>query len=554
MSRTKKSIFNAILLCSLFCIMTPASVYGDVINAATQISITAEEISSQNIESYFNSVQEGYNIGNPLTSIEALIKIDNLTTSEPGNKDLKSRYNLELGNFYSMFEQFENALTAFNNVSTNDINQKMLIAKQKAWFYNSLKKFNEAKQELKILQNLIAKEYSSNPQVMFNYYVDYSYFLLDSCQFNEFMQNENKLKKLISQIPAGEEQIRAEIDLNQLLVTYYICRNMQDKAVEILDKNIKLAEANGINYKDNTTHFYKDYYYSIKDLKSVKEIIDKQAAKAKKEYSKNSYYMSYVYGDYINYYNNFYKSNTNEKYLAKMLKVLEPYKNIIPVKYGNAMKQTAVIKMSKGDNEAALKFINEAERYYAKAASLNSYLYYDTNKIKGSIYKNTGNDDKALECYKKAESIINNLQKNYITRETYDIEVDIAYLYAKKNDFNNAIKKIESAIKTIEKIYNKNNVQVQMLNLNKYNMLNQFNKTKEAEEVLNKISVVIDNNQLEGYNYDFLYQYYVIMINKSLRENNTDKAKIYLQKVEKYATSKRQKKEIKNLKKELIKQ
>ena len=89
--------------------------------------------------------------------------------------------------------------------------------------------------------------------------------------------------------------------------------------------------------------------------------------------------------------------------------------------------------------------------------------------------------------------------------------------------------------------------------MDKINILNHFEKSNEAEEVFNKISDIIDNNKMEGYDYDFCYQYYTTMIYRNLGENNKDKVRNYIQKAEKYATYKWQKKEIKKLKKELTK-
>ncbi len=559
MSKAKKFILSSVLLCSLFCVYTINEVSADINNSQDRekkcLSVVYEDNENINeaIESYLNSARIGYQSGNPLASIESLIKAENLLKNVPANKDLQNSYNIELSNFYSKYEQFENALNAFNDVTTNDISQKIFLARQKAWYYNSLKKFSDAKKELEILQNLTIKELGSKPSDLFYYYIDYSYYLLDSCQFDEFVQIKDKLQSLLSQISAGEEHVRDEIDLNQLLITYYISKNMQDKALEVLNTNAKLAEANSIDYKDNTTHYYKDYYYSIKDFKSVKKIIDEEAAKIKKLSSNDNINLMYSYNNYINYYNNLSANKRSEKYAAKMVKLVEPYKNIIPIKYANTLKKAARVKNDRGENEEALRYINEAERYYAKATSQNSYPYYDTNKTKGEIYSNMGKFDEALEYYIKAENILKNLQGSYFTKESYEIKQNIASIYANKNDYNNAIQEINNAIKTAEKIFNKNNVEVQKLISDKINILNRFEKNKEAEEALNQISEVVDNNKMEGYDYDFCYEYYTTMIYRNIKGNNKDKALNYLQKAEKYATNKYQKKEIKNLKTQITK-
>ena len=554
MLRTKKYTTKALLVFLLTCSLAANTIYAHTNDNKPQNQLSAavaEQLPEKEnmLNSYLNSAQMGYNDGNPLTAVENFIKAENIIKNEP--VILKNKYNFELGNFYSRYEQFENALSTYNDILTNNTCEKMFLYKQKAWYYNSLKRFNEAKKELDNLQNLINKEFKDNAPILFNFYVDYSYFLLDSYQFNEFIKEKTKLTNLITKMPEGENKIRAEIELNQLQITYFICKNMQDKALKILDENTKLAQANGINYKDNTTHFYKDYYNSIKDYKSVKEIIDKETEKTINQFGKNSVILMNSYENYINFYNQYNDNKNYKKYSVKLLALLEPYKNIIPLKYGNALKKAAEFKKDIGNNEEALAYLNEAERYYAKATSLNSYPFFDTNKTRGEVYKNMKKNDDALEYYTKAEKILNDLQGVYQTKDTFEIERDIAYVYANKNDYNNAIKRINSAIKTAEGIYTKNNVEVQKLNFNKVNILNQLDKAKEADEVIKAISIIVDGNQMEGYDYDFYFAYYMNMAYRSLSENNTDKAITYQQKAEKYAKNKDEKRWVKKLKSQI---
>ena len=554
MLRTKNFTTKALLVFLLTCSLSANTIYADTNDNKPQNqppAVVAEQLSEKEnmLNSYLSSARMGYNDGNPLTAVENFIKAENIIKNEP--VILKNKYNFELGSFYSRFDQFENALSIYNDILTDNTAEKMLLYKQKAWYYNSLKRFNEAKKELDNLQNLINKQFKDNTQILFNFYVDYSYYLLDSYQFNEFMKEKTKLTNLITKMPEGETKIRAEIELNQLQITYFICKNMQDKALKLLDENTKLAQANGINYKDNTTHFYKDYYKSIKDYKSEKEIIDKETEKTIEQFGENSVILMTSYEDYINFYNQMNDNKKNKKYSIKLLALLEPYKNIIPLKYGNALKKAAELKRNTGKHEEALAYLNEAERYYAKATSLNSYPFFDTNKIRGEVYKNMGKNDEALEYYSKAEKILNDLQGVYQTKDTFEIKRDIAYVYANKNDYNNAIKKINSAIKTAEEIYTKNNVEVQKLNFNKVNILNQLGNAQETDEIIKAISIIVDGNQMEGYDYDFYFDYYMNMAYRSLSENNTDKAITYQQKAEKYAKNKDRKRGVKELKSQI---
>lgn len=379
--------------------------------------------------------------------------------------------------------------------------------------YGVLKDFQNAKKSLNEAYKIAIKEYNNgNKYTLYDYYISLINFYKYKLEYNNAINTYNKLNKLLQNDKDVAEQVKHAAIYSlagvQKEFKYY---NELEKYIE---DNKKSAIDNDTNQK-NLYSLQIDYYFDTGNFEEYKNILTKQKKLHKKYTNKHLIRDLYAQEKLANYYEKTGKIDKAIKIVQQDIERLESYKEGYPGVYGFKLKELSDLYKENNDIDKAIETYEEAITYTETIFPNNSYRRIEELKEMSELHIKKKDYKKAFEYANTAVKIINELNVEKTTG-ALDIYNCLYEIYFDTGNIKKAEQTINKIIKISEEIYGKNHTKTMDQFLKKSYLLAISNKAEERNEMLKKI----ENTNISGYDYDFLYNFYNHLARKNLGLNN----------------------------------
>lgn len=486
-------------------------------------------VSINNADS-FNKVIEQKNIyaeaKNPLLEKEYLDKAKAIADKIPNDKGVQYDYHINLSNFYgsygNSYESVKELEKALKYLDTTNIDSSVFLYNQLARYYTETYDFNKAdlmlKKKAKILKN---NDIPDGKSYKVSDYATRMYFYQGQGNLSVILPAYKEGKKLID--TNNFDNIDLSFELNGPLISYYLCTHNMEGAKSALDYHLDLAKKEN---KDDQKSFvlgeYATYYKTMRDENNAKKVLKKLIKTNNKVYPENSIGNIETNTQRIEFYQYIGNVDKAEALAIKNVNIAEQFKEIAPAVYAGTLKQLSETKLQADKIAESLAAIKVAKEYYLKALPEISQPLYGTENQIANIYLKIGDYDNALSHYKSAKNILDKLTtKPFI--DHIDVYSQIANVYTLKGNTEKAITEINNAINVSKSTFGENNIRTLYLQLDKAYIYKNAKQCALAKNQIDNILEKISSGKVSDTD-DIEFQCYMFLANGAFEKGNYDDA------------------------------
>lgn len=479
-------------------------------------------------------------------SIQDLDIANSIYEKNPNDFDLANNVMLTYAMQYNYVQQYSKSISYLQKTLSKEYQYNGM-----SYVYNDLANAYTQSKEMKKALEYYDKQYkdlvSNNlavSQNMFYYYLSIAGLYQNIGLYPDAAKNLEKAENLLAQLDDSNKSLL--ISLNKAKIMYLNEVRYFDESIALLSETEALVEKYGSTHdKEHIKTYYIDLY------------------KDKKEYSKTYKYFNDIEKLYSNLpqdslatlfpilekkiemYKDMQEFNKSCEALCNALRKLEMQKENAPSLYAYFLLKKFDLNKDENKLDEAKIALDTAFEYYKKSVPENSYEYFEVYKRYGQLNAHKGNSIEALKYYNKAKNI-NIALLGEVNRDLADIYADIANNVDNEKD---AIAYINKSIDIRKACYGEKHQKVYSKLINKYHLYNKFEKHEEAAKLLEQINNDVNSKQIKGDTGSSIdYQLNLINAYNALSNNDTAKAELYANNALKYALTKKNKKQIYEIK------
>lgn len=252
-----------------------------------------------------------------------------------------------------------------------------------------------------------------------------------------------------------------------------------------------------------------------------------------------------IYEKQIDLYKDMKNYDKSNEAVCNAFKKLQNQKEYAPAVYAYLLLKKFDINNEENKLDDAKIALDTAFEYYKNSIPQDSYEFYEVYKRYGQLNAHKGNRTEALKYFNKAKNI-NIPLLGEVNCDLADLYSDIANNSDNEKD---AIEYINKSINIRKACYGDKHVKVYRKLINKYYIYNNFGNHEEAAKLLEQMNNDVNSKKITGHtasSIDFALNKINAYNALSLKDFN--KAKILADNALKYATNRKEKQEVYELK------